>query len=54
MSTCDPFTIEGVQNSFTDTCELVRVRQSYAGEYACEASIGESTMRDNVTVSVSG
>ena len=52
MSTCDPFTHEGVQNSFSDTCELGRVRQSYAGEYTCVASIGSSTMSDTVTVSV--
>ena len=49
---CGLFTPQGVQTSFTDTCELVRVRQSYAGEYACEASTESSTMRDTVTVSV--
>ena len=51
---CGAVTPQGVQTSFTDTCELVRVRQSYAGVYTCEASIGVSTMRDTVTVSVIG
>ena len=51
---CGPVSPQGVQSSFTDTCELVRVRQSYSGEYACEASTGTSTMRGTVTVSVTG
>ena len=44
----------GGQTSFTDACDLGRVRQSYEGEYACEASIGTSTMTDTVTVSITG
>ena len=49
-----PITPEEVQTSFTDYFVLVRVRQSYAGEYTCEASIESSTMTTTVTVSVAG
>ena len=48
-----PFTPEEVQTSFTDSFVLVRVRESYAGMYTCEASIEGSTMTDTVMVSVS-
>ena len=51
---CGPVTLQRDQTSFTGTCELGRVRQSYAGAYACEASIGASTMIDTVRVSVTG
>ena len=53
-SLCGQFTHQGGQTSFTDTCELGRVRQSYAGVYACEALIGPSSMADTVTVSITG
>ena len=51
---CDPVILQGVQTSHSDTCEFVRVRQSHAGEYTCEASIGSSTVTATVTVSVVG
>ena len=42
------------QISFTDSFELERVRESFAGEYTCEASVESSNMSDTVRVSVSG
>ena len=50
----DTVSPEQVNTSFTDSIELVRVRQSYAGQYTCEASIESSTVRDTVSVSVIG
>ena len=49
-----PVIPEVVQASYTVSTEVVRVSQSYAGVYICQASIGASTMRDTVTVSVTG
>ena len=49
-----PVSPEQVQASFTDTLQLVRVRQSYAGVYTCRASIGVYIMTDSVSLSVRG
>ena len=49
-----PVILERVQASYAVSTEVVRVSQSYAGVYICQASIGASTMRDTVTVSVTG
>ena len=49
-----PVSPEQVQASFTDTLQLVRLRQTYAGVYTCRASIGAYTMSDSVSLSVRG
>ena len=49
-----PVSPEQVQASFTDTLQLERVRQSYAGVYTCRASIGAYTMSKFVSLSVRG
>ena len=49
-----PVSPEQLQASFTDTLQLVRVRQTYAGVYTCRASIGAITLTDSVSLSVTG
>lgn len=49
-----PVTFQQDQTSYMDSFPLGRLRQSYAGEYTCQVSVGSSSMSSNsVRVTVS-
>ena len=49
-----PITGDGNGPTFTDNFHLGRLKQYYAGEYTCMASIGTSSMSNLISITVNG